>query len=225
MAPVAGTDLSTWSTRTGICSETERRTISATSRAGSPLPLRRGPGHRGHAATGLSADPRGRSELGRRAEGGAGQAADASGCADGPRERDAGRADPPRGGAEAGAIPNTKLSWVTNTGATWSARPTDARFYYLVAGRWVRADKRTGLGASRRRSWTSRGSPNHPGAMSSAGCRHRQAQEAVIEGHIPQTAGSIGRRCAAHRELSGDARVEAHRGDAAGVAASSRTTS
>jgi hypothetical protein len=89
-------------------------------------------------------------------------------------------------------IKGTQLSWVTNTESDLFRSSTDQRFYYLVAGRWFRADKLDG-------PWTfattdlpadfARIPANHPrGDVLALVPGTRQAQEAVIQGHIPQTA-------------------------------------
>ncbi len=89
-------------------------------------------------------------------------------------------------------IPGTQLAWVTNTESDLFRSSTDQRFYYLVAGRWFRADKLDG-------PWTfattdlpadfARIPVNHPrGDVLALVPGTRQAQEAVIQGHIPQTA-------------------------------------
>ena len=90
------------------------------------------------------------------------------------------------------AITGTQLSWVTNTESDLFRSSTDQRYYYLVAGRWFRSDKLEG-------PWTfattelppdfARIPPNHPrGDVLALVPGTRQAQEAVIQGHIPQTA-------------------------------------
>jgi hypothetical protein len=90
------------------------------------------------------------------------------------------------------AIPGTKLSWVTNTESDLFRSATDQRYYYLVAGRWFGAHQLDG-------PWTfattdlpgdfARIPSDHPrGGVLALVPGTRQAQEAVIQGHIPQTA-------------------------------------
>jgi hypothetical protein len=90
------------------------------------------------------------------------------------------------------AIPGTKLSWVTNTESDLFRSSTDQRYYYLVAGRWFRADKLDGpwsFTTTELPAEFSRIPPNHPrGDVLALVPGTRQAQEAVIKGHIPQTA-------------------------------------
>jgi hypothetical protein len=90
------------------------------------------------------------------------------------------------------AIKGTKLSWVTNTDSDLFRSATDQRYYYLVSGRWFRAEQLDG-------PWTfattdlpadfSRIPADHPkGDVLALVPGTRQAQEAVIQGHIAQTA-------------------------------------
>src|SRR5262249_29111586 len=90
------------------------------------------------------------------------------------------------------AIKGTKLSWVTNTDSDLFRSATDQKYYYLVAGRWVRAEGLDG-------PWTfattdlpadfARIPADHPkGDVLALVPSTRQAQEAVIQGHIAQTA-------------------------------------
>jgi len=89
-------------------------------------------------------------------------------------------------------IKGTKLSWVTNTDSDLFRSAEDQRYYYLVSGRWFRAERLEG-------PWTfattnlpadfARIPPDHPqGDVLPLVPGTRQAQEAVIQGHIPQTA-------------------------------------
>jgi hypothetical protein len=90
------------------------------------------------------------------------------------------------------AISGTKLSWATNTESDLFRSSTDQRYYYLVAGRWFRADRLEGpwsFGTTTLPADFARIPPNHPrGAVLALVPGTRQAQEAVIQGHIPQTA-------------------------------------
>ncbi len=90
------------------------------------------------------------------------------------------------------AIPGTKLSWVTNTESDLFRSSTDERYYYLVAGRWFRADKLDGpwrFATTELPPDFARIPSNHPrGDVLALVPGTRQAQEAVIQGHIPQTA-------------------------------------
>jgi hypothetical protein len=90
------------------------------------------------------------------------------------------------------AIPGTSLSWVTNTESDLFRSSADQRYYYLVAGRWFRAGSLDGpwsfattdLPADFRRI-----PPGHPRSdVLALVPGTRQAQEAVIQGHIAQTA-------------------------------------
>ena len=89
-------------------------------------------------------------------------------------------------------IKGTKLSWVTNTDSDLFRSAGDQRYYYLVSGRWFRASRLEG-------PWTfattdlpadfSRIPVDHPqGDVLPLVPGTRQAQEAVIQGQIPQTA-------------------------------------
>jgi len=89
-------------------------------------------------------------------------------------------------------IKGTGLSWVTNTDSDLFRSADDQRYYYLVSGRWFRADRLEG-------PWTfattslpkdfARIPADHPqGDVLSLVPGTHQAQEAVIQGQIPQTA-------------------------------------
>ena len=90
------------------------------------------------------------------------------------------------------AIKDTKLSWVTNTESDLFRSATDQRYYYLVAGRWFRADTLEGpwrFATTDLPADFAKIPPDHPsGDVLPLVPGTRQAQEAVIQGHIPQTA-------------------------------------
>jgi hypothetical protein len=90
------------------------------------------------------------------------------------------------------AIKGTKLSWVTNTDSDLFRSDTDKRYYYLVAGRWFRAEQLDGPWAFATTALPAdfaKIPPDHPrGDVLALVPGTRQAQEAVIQGHIPQTA-------------------------------------
>ena len=90
------------------------------------------------------------------------------------------------------AIRGTALSWVTNTESDLFRASTDQRYYYLVAGRWFRADKLDGpwsFATTNLPADFARIPPEHPrGDVLALVPGTRQAQEAVIQGQIPQTA-------------------------------------
>ena len=90
------------------------------------------------------------------------------------------------------AIPGTGLAWVTNTESDLFFVKSEGRWYYLVSGRWFRAASLDG-------PW-SFATPELPKDFALIPSDHpagdvlslvpgtKQAQEAVIQGHIPQTA-------------------------------------
>ena len=90
------------------------------------------------------------------------------------------------------AIKDTKLSWVTNTESDLFRSATDQRYYYLVAGRWFRAEQLEGpwrFATTDLPADFAKIPPDHPsGDVLPLVPGTRQAQEAVIQGHIPQTA-------------------------------------
>jgi hypothetical protein len=90
------------------------------------------------------------------------------------------------------AIPGTGLAWVTNTESDLFFVKSEGRWYYLVSGRWFRAASLDG-------PWSfatpelpkdfARIPPDHPaGDVLALVPGTKQAQEAAIQGHIPQTA-------------------------------------
>jgi hypothetical protein len=89
-------------------------------------------------------------------------------------------------------IKGTQLSWVTNTESDLFRSAADQRYYYLVAGRWFRAEKLEGpwsFATTDLRDDFKKIPPDHPSAdVLPLVPGTRQAQEAVIQGHIPQTA-------------------------------------
>ena len=90
------------------------------------------------------------------------------------------------------AIKGTKLSWVTNTDSDLFRSDTDQRYYFLVAGRWFRAEQLDGpwrFATNELPPDFAGIPPDHPrGDVLALVPGTRQAQEAVIQGHIPQTA-------------------------------------
>jgi hypothetical protein len=90
------------------------------------------------------------------------------------------------------AIKGTKLSWVTNTQSDLFRSAADQRYYYLVAGRWFRAETLDGpwsFATTELPDDFKKIPPDHPSADVLALVPGTpQAQEAVIRGHIPQTA-------------------------------------
>ena len=89
-------------------------------------------------------------------------------------------------------IKGTKLSWVTNTESDLFRSAADQRYYYLVAGRWFRAEKLDGpwrFATTELPADFEQIPPDHPrGDVLALVPGTPQAQEAVIQGHIPQTA-------------------------------------
>ena len=89
-------------------------------------------------------------------------------------------------------IKGTKLSWVTNTQSDLFRSAADQRYYYLVAGRWFRAEKLDGpwrFATTELPDDFKKIPPDHPAAdVLALVPGTSQAQEAVIRGHIPQTA-------------------------------------
>jgi hypothetical protein len=96
------------------------------------------------------------------------------------------------GEPELEAIPGTKLSWVRNTDSDLFRSATDQRYYYLVSGRWFRADKLEGpwrFATTELPADFAKIPREHPrGDVLALVPGTRPAQEAVIQGHIPQTA-------------------------------------
>ena len=140
----------------------------------------------------LPADPGERSELGRRAEGGAGRpltpaAAPRVFVSETPAELILLDGEP-----KLDPIKGTKLSWVTNTQSDLFHSAADQRYYYLVAGRWFRAEKLDGpwrFATTELPEDFKKIPPDHPAAdVLALVPGTSQAQEAVIRGHIPQTA-------------------------------------
>jgi hypothetical protein len=89
-------------------------------------------------------------------------------------------------------IKGTKLSWVTNTQSDLFRSTADQRYYYLVAGRWFRAETLDGpwrFATTELPEDFKKIPPDHPAAdVLPLVPGTSQAQEAVIRGHIPQTA-------------------------------------
>jgi hypothetical protein len=89
-------------------------------------------------------------------------------------------------------IPETNLTWVTNTESDLFMNPADKSYYYLVSGRWFRATDLKG-------PWTF-ATPNLPEDFKKIPASHergdvrasvpgtREAEESVIQASIPQTA-------------------------------------
>jgi hypothetical protein len=90
------------------------------------------------------------------------------------------------------AIKGTKLSWVTNTDSDLFRSDTDQQYYYLVAGRWFRAAQLDGpwrFATTDLPADFAKIPADHPrGDVLALVPGTKQAQEAVIRGHIPQTA-------------------------------------
>ena len=113
-------------------------------------------------------------------------------------------------------IKGTKLSWATNTQSDLFRSAADQRYYYLVAGRWFRAEKLDGpwqFATTELPDDFKKIPPDHPAAdVLALVPGTSQAQEAVIRGHIPQTA-RVGARQGrgAEGDLQGCAGVEADR--------------
>jgi hypothetical protein len=89
-------------------------------------------------------------------------------------------------------IKGTRLSWATNTQSDLFRSAADQRYYYLVAGRWFRAEKLDGpwqFATTELPDDFKKIPPDHPAAdVLALVPGTSQAQEAVIRGHIPQTA-------------------------------------
>ena len=89
-------------------------------------------------------------------------------------------------------IKGTQLSWATNTQSDLFRSGADQRYYYLVAGRWFRAEKLDGpwqFATTELPDDFKKIPPDHPAAdVLALVPGTSQAQEAVIRGHIPQTA-------------------------------------
>ena len=143
-------------------------------------------------AGGLPANPAGRSELGRRAQGGAREALAPAAAprvfvSETPAELILLEGEP-----KLDAIKGTTLSWVTNTESDLFRSASDQHYYYLVAGRWFRAGTLDGpwrFATTDLPADFAKIPPDHPsGDVLPLVPGTRQAQEAVILGHIPQTA-------------------------------------
>jgi hypothetical protein len=89
-------------------------------------------------------------------------------------------------------IPETKLMWVKNTTSDLFYFPDDKNYYYLVSGRWFRNDNfdRTWAFATQSLPAAFKKIPKHHerGDVRASVPGTREAEEAVIQASIPQTA-------------------------------------
>lgn len=110
-------------------------------------------------------------------------------------------------------VPQTQLSWISNTECDLFYSGTDNKYYYLTSGRWFRApDLRGGKWESATTSLPEDFKaipPNHPRAqVLSSVPGTRQAVEAVLMASIPQTA-TIDRKTAqANVQYIGDPKFD-----------------